>query len=134
MSDRLLLHDIQAMCRLGVYEWEQKTPQPIWISLELPIDAAKAAASDDVSDALDYAAIVTAVRELAQARSYRLLETFVEALARLIVERWKVAAVRVTVRKRALKGIGYAAVEIERRASRDRRRRPATPAKARSRR
>ena len=127
MSDRLLLHDIEAACRLGVYESEQATPQPIWIDLELPIDAAKAAASDDVSDALDYAAIVTAVREVAQARSYRLLETFAETVAMLIVERWKVAAVRVTVRKRALKGIGYAAVEIERRANRDRRGVPAGP-------
>ena len=122
MSDRLILQDIEASCRLGVYEWEQTTPQPIWIDLELAIDAARAAASDEVGEAVDYAALVTAVRELAQRTPCRLLETMAEAIGSLILTRFNTSWVRVRVKKRALEGMGYAAVEIERPVLRGRRR------------
>ena len=120
MSDRLILQDIEASCRLGVYEWEQTTPQPVWIDLELAIDAVRAAASDQVGEAVDYAALVAAVRELAQRQRYRLLETLAEAISSLMLTRFKTRWVRVRVKKRALEGMGYAAVEIERRAGRRR--------------
>jgi dihydroneopterin aldolase len=120
MSDRLILQDIEASCRLGVCEWEQTTPQPVWIDLELAIDAARAAASDAVDEAVDYAALVAAVRERAQRQPYRLLETMAEAISSLMLTRFKTRWVRVRVKKRALEGMGYAAVEIERRAGRRR--------------
>ena len=122
MSDRLILQDIEASCRLGVYEWEQASPQPVWIDLELAIDAAKAAASDAVSEAVDYAKLVAAVRELAQRQPYHLLETVAEAIGSLILTRFNTSWVRVRVKKRALEGIGYAAIEIERLVLRGRRR------------
>lgn len=120
MSDRLILQDIEASCRLGVYEWEQAAPQPIWIDLELAIDAARAAASDEVGEAVDYAALVAAVKELAQRQPSRLLETMAEAISSLILTRFKTRWVRVRVKKRSLEGVGYASVEIERRAGRRR--------------
>ena len=115
-SDRLIIEGIEAECRLGVYEWEQEKPQPIWIDLELSIDATRAAASDDVRDAVDYAALVAAVRDLAQAKPYRLLETLTEAIAGLVLEQFETKQVRVRVKKKALAGISGAAVEIERKA------------------
>lgn len=124
MPDRLILQDLTAECRLGVYERERETPQPIWIDVELSIDAKRAAAQDDVKDAVDYAALVAAVRELAQAKPYRLLETLAETIAGLVLERWRTDRVRVRVKKRALEGLGYAAVEVERDTARPRRARP----------
>ena len=112
-----MIEGIEAECRLGVYEWEQAKPQPIWIDLELSIDAKRAAARDDVRDALDYAALVAAVREEAQRRPVKLLETLTEAIAGLVLEQCGTKWVRVRVKKRALKGIGYAAVEVERTAA-----------------
>ena len=44
-------------CRLGVYEWERRSPQTVWLDVELAIDAARAAARDDVRKAVDYAAL-----------------------------------------------------------------------------
>ena len=114
MSDRLIIHDLAVECRLGVYEWEQQTPQTVWIDLELAIDAAQAAKRDDVKDAVDYGRLVTSVKQLAQQRPYQLLETVAEATAQLIVEEFQVPRVRVRVKKRALPGVDYAAVEVER--------------------
>ena len=116
MSDRLILSAIEADCRLGVYAWEQQAAQPVWIDLELGIAAARAAAGDSVEDAVDYAALVTAVREVAEGRAFHLLETLAEAIAAAVLAQGATSWVRVRVKKRALKRIGYAAVEIERRA------------------
>ncbi len=116
MPDRLLLHDIVAACRVGVTEQERQSPQPIWVDLELPIDAKRAAARDDVKDAVDYAALVTAVKAQAEGNTYRLLETMAEAMAALILKQFRVPEVLVRIKKRALPGVDYAAVEVVRRA------------------
>ena len=114
MADALIIQDLEASVRLGVHEWEQAAPQPVWMDLELAIDASRAAAHDDVREAVDYARLVAAVRERAQATPYRLLETMAEAVAREILREFGVSQVRVRIKKRALPGIGYAAVEVVR--------------------
>ena len=113
-SDRLIIEGVAAECRLGVFEWEQQRPQTIWVDLELAIDAGVAAARDDVRDAIDYAQLVDAVRARLQQQPYRLMEAAAQAIARLVLARFATRAVRVRVKKRALDGIGFAAVEIER--------------------
>ena len=122
MPDRLVIHEIAAECRLGVYAWEQERPQTIWIDLELTIDAARAAAQDDVRQAIDYAKLVDAVKQLVGREPYHLLETVAGRVAAMILEQFETTTVTVQVRKRALAGIGYAAVEVERTAARSRRR------------
>ena len=112
--DTLLVHDLAVECRLGAYEWEQRAPQTVWIDLELAIDAARAAARDDLRDAVEYAALVKDVRSLAAGRAFTLMETLAESVASAALARSGSPWVRVRVRKRALEGIGYAQVEIER--------------------
>jgi FolB domain-containing protein len=51
--DTLELHELAVDCRLGIHEWEQRSPQTVWVDLELPIDAARAAARDDSGPAVD---------------------------------------------------------------------------------
>ena len=114
MPDTLIIRDLVVECRLGVFEWERITPQQIWIDLELAIDAARAAARDDVRDAVDYGRLVGAVRGLVEHTPYHLLETMAEAVASLILKEFSTPSVLVRIKKRALPGIDYAAVEITR--------------------
>ena len=114
MADTLILHDIIASCRIGIYEWEQKTPQDVWVDVELAIDASTTAASDDVADAVDYAQLVKAVIGEAKRRPCRLLETLAERIAARVLDVSGMPRVRVRVKKKAMPEIGYAAVEIER--------------------
>ena len=114
MPDTLRLHDLEVRCRIGVYAWERRTRQTIRVDLELPIDAARAAASDDVRDAVDYAALVDRIRKVAAGRVFNLLETLAETIAGAALKACGSPRVRVRVKKRALTGLGYAAVEIER--------------------
>ena len=116
-DDLLLISDLEAPCKLGVHEWERKEPQTIWIDLELSIDTKRAAERDDVKAALDYGRLVTVVRELAQASAYHLMETLAEEIAKMILSEFSTEFVVVRVKKRALPGIGFAAVQIERQRS-----------------
>lgn len=113
-ADTLRLHELAVDCRLGVHDWERRSPQTVWIDLELAVDAARAASRDDVRDAVDYAALVERVRALAASRAFRLMETLAEAVASAVLEVSGSPRARVRVRKRALEGLGYAEVEVER--------------------
>lgn len=114
MADTLRIVDLAVECRLGVEDWERQTPQMVWIDLELAIEAARAARRDDIEQAIDYARLVNVVKACAQKQPYRLLETLAEAIADVILDGFATDQVRVQVKKRALPGIGYAAVEVER--------------------
>ena len=112
--DRLILSEIAAACRVGVFEWERTNPQDIAVDVEIPIDAAATAADDRLEDAVDYARLVSLVREVAQRKPYALLETLADELARAVLREFRVRSVRLQVKKRALPGVGYAAVVVER--------------------
>lgn len=114
MSDTLIIHDLSVDCRLGVTESEQEQRQPVWIDLEVAVDAARAAQRDDVHETIDYARLVVSVQQYAQHRSFRLLETLAEELAALVLKDYETPEVLVRVKKRAVPGIDYAAVEIHR--------------------
>ncbi len=112
MADSLLITELIADCRLGGSEEERAQPQRVWIDLELAIDAAKAAARDDVHATVDYARLVSEVKALVEAKSYHLLETMAEELASFILKEFDIPEVRVRVKKRALPGVDAAAVEL----------------------
>ena len=118
MPDKLVIKDLIAECRIGLFEGEQNTPQNVWIDLELAIDAAKAAASDDVNATIDYARLVTTIKQHAQHKPFKLLETLAEELASLILKEFRTPQVTVRVKKRAFPGVDFAAVEISRHATR----------------
>jgi dihydroneopterin aldolase len=112
--DTLLLRQIAVDALIGAYEWERTKPQTVWVDLELGIDARRAAATDALADAIDYAGLVAAVKHLAQQRHHTLLETLAEAIASLLLRDFQIPWVTVCVAKRALPGIESAAVKIRR--------------------
>jgi FolB domain-containing protein len=114
MADTLTIHGLMAMCRLGVTDEEQANPQEVRIDVELAIDARRAAARDDVNDAVDYAQLVAAVKALVEGHPYRLMETMAEDIAALILREFSTPEVEVKVAKRALPGIESASVEVTR--------------------
>ena len=116
MVDALTIHGLTAMCRLGVLDAEQANPQEIRIDVALAIDAKRAASRDDVDDAVDYARLVTAVKQFVERTPYRLMETMAEEIAALILKEFRTPEVTVKVTKRALPEIESAAVELTRHA------------------
>lgn len=113
--DRIFLRDLRIETIIGIYDWERETPQTVSIDLELATDVARAAASDDIADALDYKAIAKRLIAFVGASRFQLVETLAERIAAILREEFGVSWVRVTVNKGgAIRGASAVGVEIER--------------------
>lgn len=84
---------------IGVYDWEQAHPQDIVVNVRMDYDAAKAAASDEVADAVDYAAIKQRIIEQAESSHFKLLETLAAGMLEIIMSDDKVLSACVEIDK-----------------------------------
>ena len=84
---------------IGVHDWERRIRQPVVIGLEMGADVARAAASDEVADTLDYDAVSKRIREFVGGSSFLLVETLAERVASLVLDEFPVPWVRVKLDK-----------------------------------
>ena len=108
--DIIFIEALRVETVIGVYDWERRIRQPVVIDLEMGTDVARAAASDDFSDALDYKAISKRVQQFVAESSFLLVETLTERVATLVLDEFAVPWVRVKLNKvgalRGAKGVG----------------------------
>jgi dihydroneopterin aldolase len=93
----LELHGLRVPGRHGVEEHERMVERPFLYDLVL--DVGDAGLSDRIEDAIDYREIAACVREVSDGRSYHLIEALAAAVADALLQRFRVARVRVRVRK-----------------------------------
>lgn len=100
MSDRIELRGLRLLVRVGVLPHEQTQDQPVEVDLDLDLDLSRAAASDELSDTVDYGAVCSAAEQAASERQFALLERLADAIAdaALAVD-GRIDAVEVAVRK-----------------------------------
>lgn len=100
LTGRILIEQLEVHAYHGWHAHEEEFGQPFTVDLELEADISKEAASDDLHDALDYAAIVRVTRKLFVEKRYKLVEAAAASLARgLLAQFARVRAVEVRVRK-----------------------------------
>ena len=113
--DIIFIEALRVEAVIGVYDWERRIRQPIVVDLEMGADIARAAASDDVADALNYKSVSKRVQQFAGESSFFLVETLAERIAALVLDEFPTPWVRVRLNKvgalRGAKGVG---VVIER--------------------
>lgn len=90
---------LRAQAVIGVYDWERLVRQPLVIDLEMASDTARAAATDAIADALDYAAISQRVLALVEGSEYQLLETLADAVATMVMRDFSVPWLRLRLGK-----------------------------------
>jgi 7,8-dihydroneopterin aldolase/epimerase/oxygenase len=113
--DKLRVTGLEVSARIGIRAWEQQVLQRVSIDLELETDAARAAATDDIADALDYGTIARDVVEFVQRSECRLIETLVERIAQHLLDTFSIARLKVCVHKPgAVPGARDTSIEIER--------------------
>ena len=93
------IRGLRAQAVIGVYEWERHIRQTLVLDLEMASDTMRAAASDQIADALDYAALSGRVVALVEASEYQLLETLADAVARMITREFGVPWLRLRLSK-----------------------------------
>jgi dihydroneopterin aldolase len=111
-GDRIFLHGLEVECIIGFIEWERRTKQTIVVDVEMPVDCARAAASDDVADTLDYKRVAKRLIAFVGESDFKLVETLAHRAAVLILTEFGVEWVRLSVNKpgaiRGSKDVGVA--------------------------
>lgn len=100
MSDQVFLQGLRVTAVMGVYEWEQQAPRELLLNLALDVDLRAAGHSDDLADALDYAAVADLAQQVADSARWNLLERYAEVLlARLLAQYPALSAVSLELHK-----------------------------------
>lgn len=97
--DRVLIEALSIDTVIGVYDWERTITQTLSLDLQLATDIRPAAAADDLSRTLDYAAISQRIGRFAKEHDFALVETFAERLAAMLQDEFAIAWLQLTVRK-----------------------------------
>ena len=121
--DAIAIRGLRLNVFLGVYEEELKAPRPVVVDVALRTDLAKAAASDDLADTIDYHALAARLRAAVEPQPgdprpvFHLIETLAEKIAATCLDfDARVEAATVAVAKpAAFPGADAASVEITRR-------------------
>ena len=93
------IRGLRAQAVIGVYEWERHIRQTLVLDLEMASDMTRAAASDQIADALDYATLSARVVAMVEASEYQLLETLADAVASMIMRDFGVPWLRLRLGK-----------------------------------
>jgi dihydroneopterin aldolase len=109
VAETVSIIDLHIDTVIGVYDWERKTEQSLVFNIDMASDVAKAAASDDIADALDYSKIASTVRAVVTQGKFQLIETAAERVAERLIADFGLSWVRVELAK-PLRREGYTAV------------------------
>lgn len=84
----------------GALAEEQDRAQPFEVDLDMAVDLAAAAASDDLADTVDYGAAAAAVRRVVVAEHHQLMERLAQRIAdEVLALDARIVSVTVTARK-----------------------------------
>ena len=112
--DRIFIENLSFFGKHGVSEKERSLEQEFLIDITVETDASSAAASDDLTDTVDYSALAAIAKEVVEANSFFLIEKLAERIVSRILEDARILKVEVTVRKPAVLANGVPGVKIAR--------------------
>lgn len=97
--DKIIIEGLVIDMIIGVYDWERQNHQKVNFDLELTTDFAKAMASDDVTDTIDYAKVAERIELLAQEFHPELLEKFADLVLKTLFKEFAISAIRLKITK-----------------------------------
>jgi 7,8-dihydroneopterin aldolase/epimerase/oxygenase len=114
-GDRIFLRGLQVECIIGFIEWERRIKQTVVIDLELPVDCARAAQTDEVASTVDYKKVAKRVIAFVEASDFKLVESLAHKIAMTVLEEFDLAWVKLSVNKPgAIRGSRDVGVAIQR--------------------
>ena len=114
-TDRVFLRGLAIQTTIGFIEWERHVKQTIVIDLEIPVDCARAASTDHVTETVDYKSIAKRTIAFVEGAEFKLVETLAHRLATTLLAEFDIAWIRLVVNKPgAIRGSRDVGVEIER--------------------
>jgi dihydroneopterin aldolase len=99
MTDIVFIRELQVETVIGVYDWERTIRQRVVLDLEMATDNRRAAATDGINHALDYAGVSERLVSFIEGSDFQLVETLAEQVAGIILEEFSVPWLRLRVCK-----------------------------------
>jgi dihydroneopterin aldolase len=99
VTDELRVLGIECWGHHGVFDHERRDGQRFVVDLELGVDTAPAAASDDLRDTIDYGSLVDDVKAAVESEPVDLIETLATRIAGVCLLDARVEWAKVTVHK-----------------------------------
>ena len=114
--DAIVIRDLRVEALIGIHRRERHVHQIVSIDLEIGVPGTAVFASDKVSDTIDYEQVALRIRELATSTHFRLVETFADRIATLLLNDFGAPWVKVSAAKLGiLPNTKFVGVTIERR-------------------
>ena len=112
--DQLILAGLELWVKVGCSEAERAFPQRLEMDVTLHLPLKDAGWGDNLSATVDYAEACALIKKTIEPKTFKLAEAVAEQAADLLLGKYKLASVTIQVKKRALPGLSYAAVQIHR--------------------
>jgi dihydroneopterin aldolase len=114
--DSILIRELRVEVLIGIHKRERHVPQIVSIDLDIGLPGTAVFASDKVADTIDYEQVALRIRDIAASGHFRLVETFAERIAQLIIGDFGAPWVRVSAAKIGILGNArLVGVSLERR-------------------
>jgi 7,8-dihydroneopterin aldolase/epimerase/oxygenase len=108
------INKLQIDANIGVYPHEMGQSQPLILDIEIAIATNHKIENDDLETTIDYDILWNKAKDLAQSRHFKLVETYVNELAKIILQDLRIANVKIIANKpQAIKNAQSAMVIIE---------------------
>jgi dihydroneopterin aldolase len=113
--DIVYIRDLKIQTVIGIFEWERAIKQTVSLDLEMATDIRKAAATDNIDDALNYKAVAKRIIAFVEGSDFLLVETMAEKIAAIVRDEFAVPWLRLRLSKPgAVRGSQDVGVIIER--------------------
>ena len=98
--DIIFLGGLELDTVIGIYDWERTIKQKVVLDIEMAFDIKKAAATDDISHALDYKTVSDRVANFVENSNFFLVETLIEEIAKLLLNEFPIPWVKIVLNKK----------------------------------
>ena len=113
--DAIIIRDLRVETLIGIHKRERHVTQTVSIDLDIGLPGTTVFTSDKVSDTIDYEQVALRIRALASSGHFRLVETFADRIAALLIEDFGAPWVKVSAAKLGiLANAKFVGVTIER--------------------
>jgi FolB domain-containing protein len=112
LMDYVFIKGLKVQGKHGVMDVERKVEQEFEIGIKMWVDTKKAAQSDHLEDAMDYAPVKDRIVEIIQTNSFYLIERLAETICTSILKDTKITKVELTIRKTAVWDNGIPGITI----------------------
>lgn len=89
-QDKVSLKNLQAFCKLGIYDSERILGQSININIDLFFDLSISGKSNKVEDSINYVDVSLTLRELAQSKEFLLIENLAEEMCKALFGKFSI--------------------------------------------